>query len=89
METITINDREYPLSTTKEELMDNLIVLGESAHKIKDEPIQKKESHYLTPRNHLKDLKYHIEALKRLAPGSPTLAIKEMQYEAGLRALSE
>jgi len=46
-------------------------------------------NHYLTLRNHLKDLKYHIEALKRLAPGSPALAIKEMMYEAGLRALSE
>lgn len=89
METVTINDREYPLSTTKEKLMDNLIMLGESAHKVKDEPIQKTDNHYLTFRNHLKDLKYHIEALKRLAPGSPMLAIKEMQYEAGLRALSE
>jgi len=46
-------------------------------------------THYLTLRNHLKDLKYHIEALKRLAPGSPTLAIKEMMYEAGLCALEK
>jgi len=46
-------------------------------------------NHYLTLRNHLKDLKYQIEALKRLAPGSQTLVIKEMMYEFGLKALEK
>ncbi len=44
-------------------------------------------THYLTIRNHLKDLKYHIEALKRLAPGSPAVAIKGMMYECGIKCL--
>lgn len=58
----------------------------EKLHK-ESEPIVQPENHYLVLRNHLKDIKYHIEALKRLAPGSPTLAIKEMMYECGLKAL--
>lgn len=44
-------------------------------------------THYLTIRNYLKDLKYHIEALERLAPGSPSLVIKEMMYECGMKCL--
>lgn len=46
-------------------------------------------NHYLTLRNHLKDLKYQIGALQAIAPGSPTLAIKEMMYECGIKCLAE
>lgn len=44
-------------------------------------------THYITLRNHLQQLKYHIDLLRNIAKGSPTLAIKEMMYEAGLKAL--
>ncbi len=44
-------------------------------------------THYLTLRDHLKDLKYQIGALKAIAPGSPALAVKEIMYEAGVKAL--